>query len=150
MQLAWYAVRLICWIRAGCVGELSYMISVFGKTVPVLLHQYYQILNILNIDWKFWTDSEHSEQWLKILNRFWTFWTVSEQNLNIVGSRLVQWVRALNLTTNTSLSPIRRGFTPNFEITNKGAIDSQSQVIKFTSCLPRVGGSIRVLGFLHH
>ena len=29
----------------------------------------------------------------------------------------------------------------------KGALDSQLQVIKFTSCLPRVGGSLRVLGF---
>ena len=27
----------------------------------------------------------------------------------------------------------------------KGAIDSQPQVIKFTSCLPMVGGSLRVL-----
>ena len=27
----------------------------------------------------------------------------------------------------------------------KGALDSQSQVIKFTSCLPMVGGSLRVL-----
>ena len=142
MQPAWYAARLIYWIRAGCVGGLRHMNSDFGKTVPVLFHQYYQILNI---DWKFWTDSEHSEHWLKILNRFWTFWTLSEQNRNIVGSRLAQRVRALNLTTNTSLSPIRRGFAPSFVNYKKGAINSQSQVIKFTSCLPRVGGSIRVL-----
>jgi hypothetical protein len=27
----------------------------------------------------------------------------------------------------------------------EGALDSQPQVIKFTSCLPRVGGSLRVL-----
>jgi hypothetical protein len=27
----------------------------------------------------------------------------------------------------------------------KGALDSQPQVIKFTSCLPMVGGSLRVL-----
>jgi hypothetical protein len=32
--------------------------------------------------------------------------------------------------------------------TKKGALDSQSQVRKFTSCLPMVGGSLRVLGFL--
>ena len=30
----------------------------------------------------------------------------------------------------------------------KGALDSQPQVIKFTSCLPMVGGSLRVLRFL--
>jgi hypothetical protein len=38
----------------------------------------------------------------------------------------------------------------NFVIINykKGALDSQPQVIKFTSCLPRVGGSLRVLRLL--
>jgi hypothetical protein len=44
-----------------------------------------KILNILNIDWKFWTLSEKSEQ---CLNRFWTFWTLtenSEQILNILN-----------------------------------------------------------------
>ena len=30
----------------------------------------------------------------------------------------------------------------------KGALDSQPQVIKFTSCLPMVGGSLRVLRLL--
>jgi hypothetical protein len=30
----------------------------------------------------------------------------------------------------------------------KGALDSQPQVIKFTSCLPMVGGSLRVLQLL--
>jgi hypothetical protein len=49
------------------------------------------------------------------------------------------------LTTHTSLSPIRRGFAPDFVNYKKGALDSQPQVIKFTSCLPMVGGSLRVL-----
>jgi hypothetical protein len=35
---------------------------------------------------------------------------------------------------------MRRGFAPGFLNYKKGALDSQSQVIKFTSCLPRVGG----------
>jgi hypothetical protein len=35
--------------------------------------------------------------------------------------------------------PLSIGFT------KKGALDSQPQVIKFTSCLPMVGGSLRVL-----
>ena len=30
-------------------------------------------------------------------------------------------------------------------MTKKGALDLQPQVIKFTSCLPMVGGSLRVL-----
>jgi hypothetical protein len=43
----------------------------------------------------------------------------------------------------TSLSPIRRGFPPGFVNYKKGALDSQ--VIKYASCLPMVGGSLRVL-----
>jgi len=31
------------------------------------------------------------------------------------------------------------------KLQKKGALDSQPQVIKFTSCLPRVGGSLQVL-----
>ena len=50
--------------------------------------------------------------------------------------------------TQTSLSPIRRGFAPGFVNYKKGALDSQPQVIKFTSCLPMVGGSLRVLQLL--
>ena len=34
------------------------------------------------------------------------------------------------------------------QLTKKGAHDSQPQVIKFTSCLPMVGGSLRVLWLL--
>ena len=30
------------------------------------------------------------------------------------GAWVTQWVRSLDLTTHTSLSPIRRGFTPGF------------------------------------
>ena len=37
------------------------------------------------------------------------------------------------------------GSRPALQIINKGALDSQPQVIKFTSCLPMVGGSLRVL-----
>jgi hypothetical protein len=40
---------------------------------------------------------------------------------------------------------IRRGFAPGFVNYKKGALDSQPQVIMFTSCLPMVGGSLRVL-----
>ena len=47
------------------------------------------------------------------------------------------------LTTRTSLSPIWRGFVPGFVNYKKGVLDSQ--VIKFTSCLPMVGGSLRLL-----
>ena len=48
------------------------------------------------------------------------------------------------LTTHTSLSPIWREFAPGFVDYKKGALDLQSQVIKFTSCLSMVGGSLRL------
>ena len=62
----------------------------------------------------------------------------------ITGARVAQWVRSLDLTTHTSLSPIRCGFASGFVNYKKGALDSQPQVIKFTSCLPMVGGSLRL------
>jgi len=52
------------------------------------------------------------------------------------------------LDTHTSQSPIRRGFALGFINYQKGALDSQPQVIKLTSCLPIVGGSLRVLRLL--
>jgi len=51
----------------------------------------------------------------------------------------------LDLTTHTSLSPIRRRFAPGFANYKKGTLDSQPQVIKLTRCLPMVGGSLRLL-----
>jgi len=38
------------------------------------------------------------------------------------------------LTTHTRLSPLRRGFDPGFVNYKKGALHSQPQVIKLTSC----------------
>jgi hypothetical protein len=40
------------------------------------------------------------------------------------------------------------GSRPALYITKKGALDSQQQVIKLTSCLPIVGGSLQVLRLL--
>ena len=50
--------------------------------------------------------------------------------------------------THTSLSSIRREFAPGFGNYKKGALDSPPQVIKFISCLPIVGGFLRVLRLL--
>jgi hypothetical protein len=69
--------------------------------------------------------------------------------LNGLGScsaRVAQWVRWLDyLTTHTSISPIRHGFALGFVNYKKGALYSQPQVIKLTSCLSMVGGSLLVL-----
>jgi hypothetical protein len=58
---------------------------------------------------------------------------------------VTQRVRSLDLTTHASLSPIRRGFVPGFVNYKKGAPDSLAQVMKFSSCLLMVGGSLWVL-----
>jgi len=56
--------------------------------------------------------------------------------------------KSLDLTTHTSLSTIhriiRRGLAPGFVNYKKGELDSQPHVIKFTSCLPMVIGSLRL------
>jgi hypothetical protein len=44
--------------------------------------------------------------------------------------------------------PVRRGFAPGFVNYKKGVLDSQPQVIKFTSYLPMFGGSLHVLRLL--
>ena len=56
---------------------------------------------------------------------------------------MAQCVRSLDLIAHRSLSPIRRGFAPGFVNYKKGALDLH--VIKLTSCLPMIGGSLRVL-----
>jgi len=55
----------------------------------------------------------------------------------------------LNLTAHTIQAYCQHGFAPGFANYNnkKGALDSQSQVIKFISCLLMGDGSLRVLQF---
>ena len=43
---------------------------------------------------------------------------------------------------------MRRGFAPDFVDYKKGALDFQPQVKTINSCLPMVGGSLRVLRLL--
>jgi hypothetical protein len=56
-------------------------------------------------------------------------------HITILGARVAQWVRSLDLTAHTSLSPIRCGFAPSFVSYKKGALDLQPQVIKFYQLL---------------
>jgi hypothetical protein len=90
------------------------------------------------------------EQWHTIC------WQLESNKYNVLyqnfGKSRVYKLRESYLIKNNSISnvimfvpPIRRGFAPGFINYKKGAFDSQSQVIKFTSCLPMVGGSPRVL-----
>ena len=59
---------------------------------------------------------------------------------------VAKWARWLDyIATHTSLSSIRRGLAPGFVNHKKGVLDSQPQVIACISCLPMVGGSLRVL-----
>ena len=78
-------------------------------------------------------------------------WCPLQQNnilLNIASVTQSSNTAAHTLLVSTSLSPIWRGFAPGFANYKKGALDSQSQVIKLTSCLPLVGGSLRLLQLL--
>ena len=69
--------------------------------------------------------------------------------ISFTRTRVAQCVKYLDyLITHTNQSTIRRGFAPGFVKYEKGALDSEPQVIKLTSCLPMVGGSLRVLGLL--
>jgi hypothetical protein len=77
---------------------------------------------------------------------YYTF-TAAPNHFDIQGPGWLDELRSLDLTAHTSLSPIRREFAPSFVNYKKGALDSQPQVTRFTSCLPRVGGSLRVLRF---
>ena len=51
------------------------------------------------------------------------------------GARLAQWVRSLDLTTHTSLSPIRRGFAPSFVNYKKGCTRLAAASDKFCQLL---------------
>jgi hypothetical protein len=59
---------------------------------------------------------------------------------------MIFFIKILNSFGNEGSSYIfyKFFFAPSFVSYKKGALDSQPQVIKFTSCLPMVGGSLRV------
>jgi hypothetical protein len=62
---------------------------------------------------------------------------------------VAQWVRQLDyLITHAIVSPMWRGSVTSIVNYKKGALDSQPQVIKLTSCVPMVGGSLCVLWLL--
>ena len=83
-------------------------------------------------------------------NRFWHFiWGnnlyCNELHKQIgITLRVICLVDAYMYIVDTSLSPIRRGFAPRFVNYKKSALDSQPQVIKLTSCLLLVDGSLRM------
>jgi hypothetical protein len=59
----------------------------------------------------------------------------------------IQYLRLL-LYYSYIFTVYERCSVPGFVNSKKGALDSQPQVIKSTSCLPMVGGSLRVLRLL--
>jgi hypothetical protein len=65
------------------------------------------------------------------------------------GARGAQWVRSLDLTAHTSLSPMQRGFAPISLNYKKDAFDSQLQVIKFTSIGDRLVWAVRSNDLTH-
>ena len=61
------------------------------------------------------------------------------------GTLVAQWVRSLDLTTYTSLSPIRRGFDPGFVNYKKGCTRLAAASDKVYQLLAHGRGSLRVL-----
>jgi hypothetical protein len=51
-------------------------------------------------------------------------------NQCLLRARVAQWVRLLDLTTHTSLSPIRRGFVPSFVNYKKGCNCSCFEIVQ--------------------
>ena len=50
----------------------------------------------------------------------WEYLWINTLVSSLVGARVAQWVRSLDLTIHTSLSPIRRRFAPGFVNYKKG------------------------------
>jgi hypothetical protein len=90
--------------------------------------------------WKSWLTSQHWTQNVKTHNR-----TMQKK---IHGSSVSSLIQSSLLTAMWCV--IVNFFLCSFVNYKKGALDSQPQVIKLTSCLPMVGGSLRVLRLFHH
>ena len=84
---------------------------------------------------------------VKLLCRFCSYHNAI---FSLLRDRVAQWVRSLDLTTHTSLSPIRRGFAPSFVNYKKGctrlAAASDSLPVACPGSVVLSGYS----GFLHH
>jgi hypothetical protein len=65
--------------------------------------------------------------------------------LQVLGNNSKTVNNIKNLTWGKNDQHIKIYLLCNFGELKKGALDSQSQVIKLTSCLPMVDGSLRVL-----
>ena len=123
-----------------------YLLSCLFKTISnIVVKRFWRIISKFTIKVT-WKPHSITRDVVPVCCDWWIMWPSLFDILNLDrGARVVQWGRSLDLTTHTSLSPIRRGFTPGFVNYKKGALDSQPQVIKFTSCLPMVGDSLRIL-----
>ena len=113
-------------------GNRNIFIAIFGQALKSQIHVLYNLGKKKNVAYlPFPFVFQECNTGSIILGLVGTGW------LNELGS----WITWQLI----SLSPIRRGFAPGFVNYKKGALDSQPQVIKFTSCLPMVSGSFRVL-----
>jgi hypothetical protein len=59
-----------------------------------------------------------------LYSRLYSFnvYFIYHTHLYVLGARVAQWVRSLDLTTHTSPSPIRRGLVPSFVNYKKGTL----------------------------
>ena len=152
-----------CWAILAQLGPCYILLIYYTVILPLIylrIYMYYILFYIthtfLNIQddilqynlskiWH-WMPCERTLDVSNYEFEFWCLTPLSAMFQLYRGDQLYWWRKSERTTDpHASLSPIRRGFAPSFVNYKKGALDSQPQVIKFTSCLPRVGGSLQVL-----
>ena len=98
-----------------------YLLSCLFKAISnIVVKSFWRIISkfTIKVTWK-----AHSitRDVVPVCCDWWIMWPSLFDILNLDrGARVVQWGRSLDLTTRTSLSPIRRGFTPGFVNYKKG------------------------------
>ena len=115
----------ICYLFILRYGHLDLLTSMYSYQVPTKESMHKPIWNLVKI---------------LITGTIFFYFTLQRFTALLGVFRIV-----IDTVVNHS---IRRKFVSGFVNYKKGALDSQPQVIKFTSCLPMVSGSLRVLQLL--
>jgi hypothetical protein len=139
------ALVLFALLRIGEIAADNKSQSVIIQLLPalkvnIIIHQLERILVLSSKLWNLreWLKNvcQNCREWFDLID----FWCFSTTFSNILA---ISWRPVLVVEEATN----RRRFAPGFANYKKGTLDSQPLVIKFTSCLPRVGGSLRLLRF---
>ena len=115
------------------------------KSYPLANGMSVQYVNVLPILWShFWNFSLHI-----VWNFFSNFCKILHLTFFFLIALVYSFIHIKNVfkhIQNVIINVISlRAVRFMYKIYKKGALDSQPQVIKFTSCFPVVGGSLRLL-----